>query len=157
MTYPAQAIDQAFKLLPPKMDTRDRRVLIAATGFQETSYLTRFQYKNGPARSYWQFENGRLAAINGVLNHPVTKVIAAVVCAACGVQPERMAVWKAMEVDDVLGAAFAALLIYTDPHAMPTTKDEAWTMYAKRLWRPGKPHPEKWDESWAFANKVVPA
>lgn len=157
MTYPAQAIDMAFKLLPASMDTRARRLLVAATGFQETSYLTRFQYNNGPARSYWQFENGSLAAINGVLNHKATKALAVVVCSACGVQPERVAVWKAMESDDVLGSAFAAMLIYTDPFRLPTTKDEAWTMYAKRLWRPGKPHPDKWDESWAFANKVVPA
>lgn len=151
MSYPKQAIDEAFELLPSALDTRTRRILVAATGFQETSYLTRFQYGNGPARSYWQFENGKLAAINGVLNHKSTKAMALTVCKARGVEPERIAVWKAMETDDVLGAAFAAMLIYTDPFPMPTTKDDAWTMYAKRLWQPGKPHPEKWTESWAFA------
>lgn len=155
MTYPKEAIDEAFTLLPTKMDTRARRVLVAATGFQETSYLTRVQYGNGPARSYWQFENGRLAAINGVLTHKATAKLAVSICQARGVQPERVAVWKAMETDDVLGAAFAAMLIYTDPFQMPTTKDAAWEMYADRLWRPGKPHPEKWQESWAFALEHV--
>ena len=151
MSYPKAAVEAAFDLLPAKLNSRERRILVAATGYQETSYLTRFQYNNGPARSYWQFENGRLAAINGVLNHKATKAMARWVCEARGVEPERMAVWKAMETDDVLGAAFAAMLIYTDPFAMPTTKQAAWTMYADRLWRPGKPHPEKWTESWAFA------
>ena len=151
MSYPKAAVEAAFDLLPAKLNSRERRILVAASGYQETSYLTRFQYNNGPARSYWQFENGRLAAINGVLNHKATKAMARSVCEARGVEPERMAVWKAMETDDVLGAAFAAMLIYTDPFAMPTTKQAAWTMYADRLWRPGKPHPEKWTESWAFA------
>jgi hypothetical protein len=151
MSYPRQAIDEAFKLLPPDLDVPPRRVCVAAAGYQETSYLTRFQYGKGPARSYWQFENGRLAAINGVLNHKATKAMALAVCKARGVEPERVAVWKAMETDDVLGAAFAALLIYTDPFPIPTTKQAAWEMYADRLWRPGKPHPEKWTESWAFA------
>lgn len=151
MSYPEQAIDDAFEILPAGMGTRTRRILVAATGFQETSYLTRIQYNNGPARSYWQFENGKLAAINGVLNHKATKAMAFAVCKARGVAAERMAVWKAMETDDVLGAAFAAMLIYTDPYPMPTTKDAAWEMYAERLWRPGKPHPKKWQESWAFA------
>lgn len=150
MSYPKQAIDDAFKLLPAKLDTRTRRILVAATGFQETSYLTRFQYGNGPARSYWQFENGKLAAINGVLNHKATKTMAVWVCGAREVEPERMAVWKAMETDDVLGAAFAAMLIYTDPEPMPTTEEYAWAMYAYRLWRPGKPNFLKWKESWAF-------
>lgn len=150
MSYPKAAVEAAFDLLPAKLNSRERRVLIAAIGFQETRYLTRVQYGNGPARSYWQFENGRLAAINGILNHPATKAMAAAVCKARGVKAERLAIWKAMEVDDVLGAAFAAMLIYTDPFAMPTTKEAAWGMYAERLWQPGKPHPETWTEAWAF-------
>lgn len=150
MSYPREAINEAFELLPANMDTRMRRVLVAAYGYQETSYLTRIQYNDGPARSYWQFENGPLAAINGVLNHKATKIMAIAVCGARGVQPERMAVWKAMETDDVLGAAFAALLIYTDPFELPTTPQDAWEMYANRLWRPGKPHASKWAKSWAF-------
>lgn len=155
MTYPKQAIDAAFRLLPVAMDSRMARVIHAAIGYQETKYKVRIQYGNGPARSYWQFENGRLAAINGVLNHRATRVLANGVCAACGVEPERMAVWKAMETDDILGAAFARLLMYTDPQALPETREEAWEMYAERLWRPGKPHPDEWPTSWAFGLECV--
>lgn len=150
MSYPKAAIETAFQLLPVKMDSRPARVILAACGYQETKYLTRVQYGNGPARSYWQFENGRLAAINGVLNHKATAAMARSVCKERGVDQERVAVWKAMEVDDVLGAAFARLLIYTDPFELPTNREDAWEMYANRLWRPGKPHPENWQASWAF-------
>lgn len=155
MTYPKAAVDAAFQLLPAKMDTRLARVIHAAIGYQETKYKTRVQYGNGPARSYWQFENGRLAAINGVLNHKSTAAIAKLVCSALGVAPERMAVWKAMETDDILGAAFARMLMYTDPFALPTNQQDAWDMYANRLWNPGKPHPDQWPTSWAFGLECV--
>lgn len=150
MSYPKSAIDEAFQLLPVGMDSPRARVILAAIGFQESDYLVRIQYGNGPARSYWQFENGRLAGISGVLTHRSTEKLAAAVCKARGVEPERMAVWKAMETDDVLGAAFARLLMYTDPFPLPDNQADAWEMYAKRLWRPGKPHPDKWPASWAF-------
>ena len=150
MSYPKSAIDEAFQLLPVTMDSPIARVILAAIGFQESGYLVRIQYGNGPARSYWQFENGRLAGINGVLTHRATEKLAASVCRACGVEPERMAVWRAMETDDVIGAAFARLLMYTDPFPLPDNQAEAWEMYAKRLWRPGKPHPDNWPASWAF-------
>jgi hypothetical protein len=155
MTHPKAAVDAAFLLLPAKMDDRQARVIHAAIGYQESKYKVRIQYGNGPARSYWQFENGRLAGINGVLKHRATAELAKAVCKARGVAPERMAVWKAMETDDVLGAAFARLLMYTDPFPLPDNAVDAWEMYAKRLWRPGKPHPEEWPTSWAFGLECV--
>ena len=154
MSYPLSAINEAFALLPSKMDTKLARIQHAAIGFQETKYLTRVQYGGGPARSYWQFENGRLAGINGVLTHSATTDLAKMVCKTQGVEPERMAVWKAMETDDVLGAAFARLLMYTDAGAMPKNADEGWAMYL-RTWRPGKPHPKTWPQAYADAQAVV--
>lgn len=154
MTYPRQAVNEAFALLPSKMDTPLARIQHAAIGFQETKYLTRIQYSNGPARSYWQFENGKLAGINGVLNHKATAVLAKSVCEARGVEPERMAVWKAMETDDVLGAAFARLLMFTDAGAVPKNEAEGWAMYL-RTWRPGKPHPDNWPLAYKTAQAVV--
>lgn len=155
MTYPKAAVEAAFQLLPTGMDSRLARVIHAAIGYQETKYATRVQYGDGPARSYWQFENGKKAAINGVLNHRATAELAKKVCAARGVEPERMAVWKAMETDDVLGAAFARLLMYTDPFPLPTTQEGAWQMYANRLWNPGKPRPETWSNSWGYGLECV--
>lgn len=147
MSYPKAAVDAAFQLLPAKMDTRPARVILAAIGFQESGYKVRIQYGNGPARSYWQFEKG---GIKGVMLHAASVRLAVSVCEARGVEFNSSAIWKAMETDDVLGAAFARLLMFTDPKPLPDNQTDAWEMYAKRLWRPGEPHPDKWPSSWAF-------
>ena len=145
--YPKTAIEQAFQLLPVKMDSPAARTILAAIGYQESSYKTRIQYGNGPARSFWQFEKG---GIKGVMLHKASARLAIAICEARNVDFNSESIWRAMETDDVLGAAFARLLMYTDPIALPDTQEEAWEMYAKRLWRPGKPHPEKWPTSWQF-------
>lgn len=148
MSYPQTAIEAAFALLPAKMDTRQARIILAAIGYQESDgYAVRRQYGNGPAAGYWQFERG---GIKGVMKHAASSRLAMSVCEARGVQFVTEKIWEAFQRDDVLAAAFARLLMYTDPLELPTTKEAAWEMYAKRLWRPGKPHPEKWTESWAF-------
>lgn len=147
MSYPKAAVEAAFQLLPVEMDSPLARVILAAIGYQESGYQVRIQYGNGPARSYWQFEKG---GIKGVMLHAASARIAVSVCEARGVEFNSSAIWKAMETDDVLGAAFARLLMYTDQFPLPDTAEEAWEMYAKRLWRPGKPHPDKWPQSWAF-------
>lgn len=152
MTYPIDAVNESYTLLPTKLESYWARVFQAAAGYQETKYLTRVQYGNGPARSYWQFEKG---GIKGVMLHKASVRMAIAVCEARGVEFNSDAIWRAMETDDVLGATFARLLMYTDPYALPTTQDAAWAMYAKRLWRPGKPHPDEWPASWAFALSVV--
>lgn len=147
MSYPKAAIESAFQLLPIKMDSALARVNLAAIGYQESGYQVRIQYGNGPARSYWQFEKG---GIKGVMLHAASVRPAISVCEARGVEFNSSAIWKAMEIDDILGAAFARLLMYTDPMPLPDNQADAWEMYAKRLWRPGKPHPDKWPQSWAF-------
>ncbi len=147
MSYPEAAVNEAFQLLPAKMDSRAARVILAAIGYQESGYQVRIQYGNGPARSYFQFEKG---GIKGVMLHAASVRLAVSVCEARGVEFNSSAIWKAMETDDVLGAAFARLLMYTDPKALPDNSADAWEMYAKRLWRPGRPHPDKWPASWAF-------
>lgn len=154
MSYPIAAVNESYTLLPQKMDSYWARVNQAAIGFQESDgYRTRLQYNGGPARGYWQFEEG--GGVKGVMTHEKTASLARSVCHARGVPFVRHTVWEALATDDVLAAAFARLLMYTDPFALPTTQAAAWTMYAKRLWRPGKPHPDKWPASWAFALSVV--
>lgn len=147
MSYPKAAVDAAFQLLPIKMDSRPARVILAAIGYQESGYKVRIQYGNGPARSYWQFEKG---GIKGVMLHKASARLALEICEKRGVDFNSELIWKAMETDDVLGAALARLLMYTDPLSLPDNAADAWEMYAKRLWRPGKPHPDKWPASWAF-------
>lgn len=52
--------------------------------------------------------------------------------------PVATAVHPALEVDDVLAAGFARLLLWTDPHRLPAVGDVegAWQLYL-RTWRPG--------------------
>lgn len=146
-SYPKDAVNKAFMLLPPKMDTPLSRVILAAIGYQESSYQTRIQYGNGPAHSYFQFEKG---GIKGIMRHNASAPLLVAVCRARNVAFDSQAIWDAMTTDDVLGAACARLLMYTDAAPLPDNAADAWTMYADRLWRPGKPNPDKWPSSWAF-------
>lgn len=152
MSYPKEAVNESYKLLPMKMDSPFARINQAAIGYQESDgYLTRRQYGNGPARGYWQFEEG--GGVRGVMEHKSTAELARSVCHARGVPFVRRTVWEALETDDVLAAAFCRLLMWTDSGKLPTTEAEGWAMYA-RTWRPGKPHPDKWPASWKFGLSV---
>lgn len=151
MTYPKSSIDEALALLPAKMDSNYARVQLAAIGYQETKYLTRVQYGGGPARGYWQMEE--TGGVHGVMNFKSDggkiAALARQVCHARGVPFVRKTVWEAMAADDVLAAAFARLLMYTDAYPVPVNLHDGWAMYL-RTWRPGKPHPKEWPASWAF-------
>lgn len=151
MPYPKDAVNESYKLLPMKMDSHFARVNQAAIGQQESGYLVRRQYGNGPARGYWQFEEG--GGVKGVMEHKATSELARSVCHARGVPFVRRTVWEALETDDVLAAAFCRLLMWTDSGKLPTNEADGWAMYA-RTWRPGKPHPDKWPASWKFGLSV---
>lgn len=155
MSYPETSIDQAFGLLPSKMDTSEARGILAAIGYQESDgYRVRRQYGNGPAAGYWQFERG---GIKGVMLHAASARLAMEVCNHQGVAFNSEKIWEAFQVNDVLAAAFARLLMWTDSKPLPGLGDVqgAWKLYAERTWRPGKPHPDKWPVSYAFGMRVV--
>lgn len=157
MTIGANVLDKALALLPPRMDTPAARVWLLTAGLQESGLTKRVQVLNGggrgPAHGLWQNEQG--GGVRGVLNHEASHVLALKVCAARGVAPTPSAVWARMEFDDVLAAALARLLVFTDPKPLPAAddRDGAWALYL-RVWRPGKPKPETWpafhDRSRAF-------
>ena len=151
MPYPKEAVNESYKLLPLKMDSPFSRINQAAIGQQESGYLVRRQYGNGPARGYWQFEEG--GGVKGVMEHKSTAELARSVCHARGVPFVRRTVWEALETDDVLAAAFCRLLMWTDSGKLPTNEADGWAMYA-RTWRPGRPHPDKWPASWKFGLSV---
>ena len=151
MSYPKDAVNESYKLLPIKMDSPFARVNQAAIGQQESGYLVRRQYGNGPARGYWQFEEG--GGVRGVMEHKSTSELARSVCNARGVPFVRRTVWEALETDDVLAAAFCRLLMWTDSGKLPVSESEGWAMYM-RTWRPGKPHIDKWPASWKFGLSV---
>lgn len=124
-------------------DTETARVQMLAIGLQESRFQFRRQMGNGPAMGFWQFERG--GGVKGVLTHSASKVKAAALCKSRAVAFDAMAVWLALENDDILAAGFARLLLLTDPRALPEVTDikNSWDCYI-RNWQPGKPHPKTW-------------
>lgn len=112
-------------------------------GFVRLALALQLGALGGPARGFWQFEQG--GGVRGVLTHAASAALARQVCEVRGVAPTSAAVYAQLESDDVLAAAFARLLLWTDPARLPAVGDSqgAWDLYA-RTWRPGKPHPQTW-------------
>jgi hypothetical protein len=146
------AIEPALALLPARMDSPEARIMLLAIGLQESRFMFRFQkvagkpYLKGPAKSYWQFEEG--GGVKGVMTHHATRLHAKDLCDARGVPFDSTAIHHAMENDDVLAAGLARLLLFADPRKLPAVNashEEAWDCYV-RNWRPGKPHRHTWDE-----------
>lgn len=154
------AINAALELLPGSMDSKEARVLLFATGLQESRFEHRRQLGNGPARGFWQFELGTRESrggVWGVFLHPASAALLRQLCVARNVQHSPADIWRAIEHDDVLAAGLARLLIFTDPYKLPAAADVdgAWRLYRYRCWRPGKPHPETWPEMHRRAREFV--
>ncbi|SFB46022.1 hypothetical protein [Azotobacter beijerinckii] len=145
----AAAIAPAFALLPARMNSPQAVAMLLAIGLQESGFIHRRQI-GGPARGLFQFEQG--GGVRGVLQHPLSRPHALAVCDARGVFPAAPAVYAALEHDDTLAAAFARLLLWTDPAPLPAVGEvgAAWELYV-RTWRPGKPHRDRWDGCYARA------
>ena len=147
MTINANVLDKALAILPGAMDTPSARVQLLTMGLQESGLTKRVQVVDGggrgPAKGLWQNEQG--GGVRGVLNHKASKELALGVCSVRGAKPTTFDVWSRMEFDDVLAAAFARLLLFTDPYRLPGVDDaaSAWLLYL-RVWRPGRPKPDTW-------------
>lgn len=147
-------IKKAFNLLPAFMDTEEAKVMLIAIGLQESALQYRRQIVDGqpigPAKGLWQFEFG--GGVKGVVTHPESKDLMKWVCRKRKVEWDPYKIWDALEQDDVFAAAAARLLLYTDTKPLPKLDQvaEAWEYYI-RVWRPGKPHPNRWDNNYLLA------
>jgi hypothetical protein len=154
------AINPALKMLPPKMDSDAARVMLLAIGLQESRLTHRYQkttnpYVKGPARGLWQFERG--GGVVGVTTHRASQERAREVCKLRAVPFDSILIHTRLEFDDILAAAFARLLLWTDAKPLPgvdASHDDTWNCY-ERNWRPGKPHRETWDEFHTQARAQV--
>lgn len=135
--------------------------MLLAIGLQESRFIHRDQVVTGkpagqvgPATGFWQFEKG--GGVAGVMQHAMTADIARHVATASGVAFDRDGIWRsfATPAGDQLACAFARLLLFSDPRALPVASDaaenEAWEFYL-RNWRPGKPHRGSWAGFWRQA------
>lgn len=154
------AVSKALFMLPPAMTSPQARVLLFAIGLQESRFEHRFQVVQGrpgvkgPARGFWQFE--RMGGCKGVVNHDASRYWMAHVCQARDVAFNATAIWNAIETDDVLAAAAARLLLFTDPRRLPEVGDVggSWNLYL-RTWRPGKPHAQTWPNLYMEAMRML--
>lgn len=147
------AINPAMVLLPPKMTSDKATVMLLAIGLQESRLTHRAQI-GGPAKSFLQFESG--GGVKGVMAHSASSAPAQALCQSLAVPFDRSAIFNAMEFNDVLAFGLGRLLLYTDPKALPEIGDTqaTWDLY-NRVWRPGRPHRQTWDELYSIAVKVV--
>lgn len=144
------SIDAGLALLPSAMTSAQARVMLYTIGLQESRFTHRFQVvqgrpgAKGPARGFWQFERGGGCA--GVVSHPASRYWMHRVCITQDVPFNATAIWRAVETNDMLAAAAARLLLFTDAQRLPALDDAAgaWNLYI-RTWRPGKPHRRTWD------------
>lgn len=143
------AVDEALKTLPPRMDSPEACAMLYTITLQEDPHQARRQIiskvvdgkrklvPEGPAKSLWQGEeSGGMCA--GILHHKATREYVLAQCKHHGVQPTRRAIWDAIEHNDVLAAALARLLLWSDPKPLPALGriDLAFALYL-RTWRPG--------------------
>lgn len=150
MEQVVNSVVKALQLLPPAMTSPEAWVMLLAIGFQESGFKHRYQVLNnggkGPARGFWQFEAG--GGCKGVVTHAASRFWMHQVCQKLNVPFTAKDIWNNLETNDVLAAAAARLLLFTDPKKLPSIDDleESWNLY-NRVWRPGKPHPDRWKSS----------
>ena len=145
----AHILPAALALLPAKMDTPEARAMLLCIALQESKFSHRRQVQ-GPARGYWQFE--ARGGVMGVLAHQKTAMLAIGVCGWLDYDPSYPVVYEAIADNDILACAFARLLLWTLPYALPgqDEPDKGWAAYIA-AWRPGRPHPETWAAHWDMA------
>ena len=140
----------ALALLPPKMNSVGARAMMLAIGLQESQFKHRRQVGR-PARGYWQFEPGPLSGTAQVMTYHSTKELAKSVIERLHYPTyfDHETVCYVLEHNDVLACAFARLLLYTHPSALPgpNAPEHGWMHYLA-TWHPGKPHRDTWDENF---------
>jgi hypothetical protein len=133
--------------------------LMLAIGWQESRFLYRDQVDTGPAvlgpaTGFWQFESG--GGVRGVMRHHASSRLARYHAAMAGLPFDQHTIWAgfAQAKHDYLAAAFARLLLWTDPKPLPEGEAQGWDYYL-RTWRPGKPHARTWPEAWKRADDTI--
>lgn len=155
----ANAVNPALALLPQVMTSDRARVELLSIALQESSLTYRRQMPTGPARGLWQCEQGTQASRGGIWGLYLfkgTNGYLSNLCAARKVAHDPVAIYSALETDDILAAGCARLLLYTDPQPLPDVDDVegSWALY-QRVWRPGKPRPAEWGGNHAKARGAV--
>jgi hypothetical protein len=151
-------VPAALALLPGRMDSPEARAMLLAIGLQESGFADRRQEGGGPARGFWQFEQG---GVRDVVENPVSAshlfpLLRLLLYPASTTPAAVKALQAALADNDILAAVCARLLLYIDPRPMPSPQEAAkgWAIYLAR-WRPGAPRPAAWPACYALAWRTV--
>lgn len=147
----------AQHILPPQMHTPRATAMLLAVGCQESGFKYRRQHHNGPARGFWQFEEGGVRSV--LSHHRSAEAIARALHTLCygGVQAALVEpIHAALEHNDILAACFARCLLWTDLRPLPGPNDHelGWQIYLD-TWRPGRPRPQSWEGNYLVAWRIV--
>lgn len=129
--------------------TKDAEIMVTAIAGQESNWQYRRQI-GGPARSYWQFEEG--GGVKGLFSVVPDKM--KLICAAWDIPFDIGVVFEAMAWHDQLACAMARLLLWTDARPLPSNQEDGWNYYLDN-WRPGAPHPDRWPLVYGMARRMV--
>ena len=151
-TLKSYVIPAALALLPAKMSSPEARAMLVAIALQESDSLRYREQIGGPAKGLWQWE---LPQVGLVLRHEVVGPLALKVLAdlsySVGAPPFEK-IHEAMQHNDVLQCAFSRLMLWPDAAPLPQHGDVQGSLATYlRVWKPGRPHPEKWPANWAQA------
>ena len=142
----------AARLLPDH-DSPEARCLLLAIAGQESGWQFRVQLPEGWARSFWQCEKN--GAVVAVLTSEPTRDKIVQICTALCIPPGLDTVFEAIAWNDALAYCLARLNLLLDPAPLPAIgeRDAAWETY-RRVWRPGKPAPDRWEAAYETAVQV---
>lgn len=150
-TLKSYVIPAALALLPEKMNSPEAKALLTAICLQESGFKHRKQI-GGPALGFFMWE---LPQVGLVLRHEVIGPMALKVLAdlaySVGAPPFEN-IHAAMQHNDILQCAFSRLMLWPDAAPLPQRGDVQGSLATYlRVWKPGRPHPEKWPANWAQA------
>ena len=155
--FNTHVIQRGVLFLPPDLNTHEARVQLAATAGQESNWSARIQTPHGYARSYFQCEGSSGSGLAGVVADPVAGGLLQKVCVQFDIPFTTADIFEAIMHHDIVAYAVARLIYMMDPDPLPPVGNTtaAWNYYLK-VWRPGKPDPERWIGVYALTITNVP-
>lgn len=150
----------ALQILPEKMRAAKAVIQIAATAMQESNFIHLVQI-GGPAVSWWQFEP---IAILDVLQRTTSARYAREACNHYGVtlsgdlNKDTRKLYDLFKLQEYqqLACVFTRLNYWNSPISIPEigNVNPAYLFY-KRVWRPGRPRPERWPKAYSLATQIT--
>lgn len=153
----AEVIVPGFTALPSEQDDPRARLMVLATGGQETGYQTRQQYGNpaGGANGLFQMQYN---CVLDVMHNRASGNFVWNLCGVLGVTYGSHAIFDALLTDDELAACMTRLAYWCDPRPLPEVGDMmgAWDTY-ERVQRPSKPSYTRWKQVYPQALTALQA